>query len=81
MNMRQQAERFGAVVDDEVIKVDFKKRPFTITTHAETYTAEATLVCTGASPRKPWYSCWAIVRRGVSYCALAMAHSSKAKTL
>jgi thioredoxin reductase (NADPH) len=53
MNMRQQAERFGAViVDDEVIKVDFKKRPFTITTHAETYTAEATLVCTGASPRK-----------------------------
>src|ERR687893_2014135 len=46
MNMRQQAERFGSiVVDDEVIKVDFKKRPFTITTHAETYTAEATLVC------------------------------------
>src|SRR6266508_6415059 len=37
MNMRQQAERFGVVVvDDEVIKVDFKKRPpFTITTHAE----------------------------------------------
>ena len=43
-NMRQQAERFGAViVDDEVLKVDFKKRPFTITTHAETYTAEASL--------------------------------------
>ena len=53
MNMRQQAERFGAViVDYEVLKVDFKKRPFTITTHAETYTAEASLVCTGASPRK-----------------------------
>src|ERR671931_2572035 len=47
MNMRQQAERFGAVVvDDEVIKVDFKKRPFTITTHSETYTAEATIICT-----------------------------------
>src|SRR5919197_3415110 len=40
MNMRQQAERFGAIVlDDEVIAVDFKKRPFTITTHSEAYTA------------------------------------------
>src|ERR671924_2340230 len=45
MNMRQQAERFGAVtVDDEVIKVDFKKRPFTITTHAQTYTADAAII-------------------------------------
>ena len=36
MNMRQQAERFGAtVVDDEVIEVDFKKRPFSIITHSE----------------------------------------------
>src|SRR5918911_1864513 len=53
MNMRQQAERFGTIiVDDEVINVDFKKRPFTITSHAETYSAEASIVCTGASPRK-----------------------------
>jgi thioredoxin reductase (NADPH) len=71
MNMRQQAERFGAViVDDEVIKVDFKKRPFTITTHAETYTAEATLVCTGASPRKLGIPAeQQFSGRGVSYCA------------
>lgn len=71
MNMRQQAERFGTViVDDEVIKVDFKERPFTITTHAETYTAEATLVCTGASPRKLGIPAeQQFSGRGVSYCA------------
>jgi thioredoxin reductase (NADPH) len=71
MNMRQQAERFGAViVDDEVLKVDFKNRPFTITTHAETYTAEATLLCTGASPRKLGIPAeQQFSGRGVSYCA------------
>jgi thioredoxin reductase (NADPH) len=71
MNMRQQAERFGTViVDDEVLKVDFKNRPFTITTHAETYTAEATLVCTGASPRKLGIPAeQQFSGRGVSYCA------------
>jgi thioredoxin reductase (NADPH) len=71
MNMRQQAERFGAViVDDEVIKVDFKRRPFSITTHAETYTAEATILCTGASPRKLGIPAeQQFSGRGVSYCA------------
>ncbi|HXV46715.1 MAG TPA: thioredoxin-disulfide reductase [Nitrososphaera sp.] len=71
MNMRQQAERFGGiVVDDEVIKVDFKKRPFKITTHSETYTAEAVIACTGASPRKLGIpSEQQFSGRGVSYCA------------
>ena len=71
MNMRQQAERFGAViVDDEVLKVDFKKRPFTITTHAETCTGEAALLCTGASPRKLGIPAeQQFSGRGVSYCA------------
>jgi thioredoxin reductase (NADPH) len=71
MNMRQQAERFGAaIVDDEVIQVDFKKRPFTITTHAETYTADAVIVATGASPRKIGIAGeQKFGGRGVSYCA------------
>ena len=35
MNMRQQAERFGSViVDDEVIEVDFKKKPFFVKTYS-----------------------------------------------
>lgn len=71
MNMRQQAERFGGkVVDDEVIKVNFKKRPFAITTHSETYNAEAVIVCTGASPRKLGIPAeQQFSGRGVSYCA------------
>src|ERR687897_1374736 len=53
MNMREQAERFGAlVVDDEVLKVDFKNSPFLISTHSESYEGRAILLCTGASPRK-----------------------------
>jgi thioredoxin reductase (NADPH) len=71
MNMRQQAERFGSViVDDEVINVDFKKRPFIVTTHSETYEAESVIVCTGASPRKLGLpSEQQFSGRGVSYCA------------
>ncbi len=71
MNMRQQAERFGAVAaDDEVIKVDFHRRPFELTTNIETYKAEAVLICTGASPRKLGIKGEEIFAgRGVSYCA------------
>ena len=71
MNMRQQAERFGSmVIDDEVVRVDFKQRPFVITTHSQIYEAESVLICTGASPRKlgiPAEERFA--GRGVSYCA------------
>jgi thioredoxin reductase (NADPH) len=71
MNMRQQAERFGTViVDDEVIRVDFRKRPFIITTHSESYEAESVLICTGASPRKLGIEGeQQFAGRGVSYCA------------
>ncbi|HKU48975.1 MAG TPA: thioredoxin-disulfide reductase [Nitrososphaera sp.] len=71
MNMRQQAERFGTViVDDEVTRVDFKSKPFSVVTHSETYTAEAVIVCTGASPRKLGIPAeQQFSGRGVSYCA------------
>lgn len=71
MNMRQQAERFGAtIVDDEVTQVDFKKRPFKITTHSETYDSDAVIICTGASPRKLGIEAeQQFGGRGVSYCA------------
>src|SRR4249919_714537 len=46
MNMRQQAERFGAsFIDDEVTKVDFKINPFKIETNSQSFRAEAVLVC------------------------------------
>jgi len=55
MNMRKQAERFGAIIiDDEVNGVDFKRRPFKIITSTteETYECKSVIVATGASPRK-----------------------------
>jgi thioredoxin reductase (NADPH) len=71
MNMRQQAERFGSIiVDDEVIEVNFKQKPFFVKTYSKEYLSQAILVCTGATPRK-----LGIMGeeefggRGVSYCA------------
>jgi thioredoxin reductase (NADPH) len=71
MNMRQQAERFGStVIDDEVIRVNFKQRPFMITTHSQIYEAKSVLICTGASPRKLGIPAEGqFAGRGVSYCA------------
>jgi thioredoxin reductase (NADPH) len=71
MNMRQQAERFGTcIVDDEVIRVDFNKRPFEVTSHSETCEAHSVIICTGASPRKLGIpSEEQFAGRGVSYCA------------
>jgi thioredoxin reductase (NADPH) len=71
MNMRQQAERFGAVIiDDEVTQVDFKQKPFKVTTHSEVYDSEAVIICTGASPRKLGIAAeQQFGGRGVSYCA------------
>ena len=53
MNMRQQAERFGSIiVDDEVIEVNFKQKPFFVKTYSKEYLSQAILICTGATPRK-----------------------------
>ena len=50
--MRKQAHRFGAKsIYKEVTEVDFSKRPFTLKTYDETYTADAVIVATGASAK------------------------------
>jgi thioredoxin reductase (NADPH) len=71
MNMRQQAERFGTIaIDDVVIQVDFKHRPFQITTSSEIFESESVIICTGASPRKLGIKGEEMFAgRGVSYCA------------
>jgi thioredoxin reductase (NADPH) len=71
MNMRQQAERFGTtIIDDEVLKVNFKNHPFLISTHSESFEGTAVLLCTGASPRKLGINGeQEFGGRGVSYCA------------
>jgi len=73
MDMRKQAERFGTIiVEDEVSSVDFKRRPFKITTSntQEIYESKSVIVATGASPRKLGIKSEQLFAgRGVSYCA------------
>ncbi|MGH9953356.1 MAG: thioredoxin-disulfide reductase [Nitrososphaeraceae archaeon] len=71
MNMRQQAERFGAkLLDDEVVEVDFKRRPFGIKTHGQEFRSESVIICTGASPRKLGLKAeQEFAGKGISYCA------------
>lgn len=71
MNMRQQAERFGAkLLDDEVVEVDFKRRPFGIKSHGQVFRSESVIICTGASPRKLGLRTeQEFAGKGVSYCA------------
>ena len=71
MNMRQQAERFGSIiVDDEVIKVNFKETPFFVKTYSKEYLSKSIIVCTGASPRKLGILGEEVYGgRGISYCA------------
>ena len=71
MNMREQAARFGSIiVDDEVIEVNFKQKPFFVKTYSKAYLSRAILVCTGATPRKLGIAGEEeFGGRGVSYCA------------
>jgi thioredoxin reductase (NADPH) len=49
-NFIKQAERFGAqIVYEDVVKVDFSKKPFKLSTGDHEYQAEAVIITTGAS--------------------------------
>jgi thioredoxin reductase (NADPH) len=70
--MRKQAERFGTeVLQDHVVSVDLKKRPFTITLgDRRTITTDSVIIATGASAR--WLEIDTdrkLAGRGVSTCA------------
>jgi len=69
--MRKQAERIGTtIIDDEVVNVDFKHKPFKILTNSEEYESEAVIIATGASPRKLGIKGeQEFSAKGVSYCA------------
>jgi thioredoxin reductase (NADPH) len=50
--MRAQAQRFGTEIDQGLVtRVDFTRRPFTVTTDEAEYQAGAVIVATGASAR------------------------------
>lgn len=71
LTMRKQTERMGTtIIDDEVVDVDFRHKPFKILTASEEYECKAVIIATGASPRKlGLQSEQTFGGRGVSYCA------------
>ena len=71
MIWRKQTERMGAtIVDDEVVKVDFKNKPFKVYTASTEYQADAVIIGTGANPRKLGLEGeQTFAGKGVSYCA------------
>ena len=69
--MRKQTERMGtAIIDDVVVNVDFRRRPFKVLTASEEFESKAIIVCTGATPRKIGIDGeQTFAGKGVSYCA------------
>ncbi len=67
----QHAERFKTeIVFDHINKVDFSKRPFTLTGDSGTYTCDALIIATGASAKYLGLpSEEAFMGKGVSACA------------
>ncbi len=70
-DMREQAVKFGAETKFEMAQdVDFSKRPFTVKTDDNVYTADSVIIATGASAR--WLGLESEKRlqgKGVSACA------------
>ena len=81
--MRKQAVKFGAhVIDDDVVKVDFKKKPFKIFTNDKKYEASAVIISTGASPK--WLhipSEQRLIGKGVHNCATCDGYFYKNKDI
>ena len=69
--MRKQAERIGTtIIDDEVVNVDFRHKPFKILTYSDEYESDSVIIATGASPRKLGIKGeQEFSAKGVSYCA------------
>jgi thioredoxin reductase (NADPH) len=68
---RKQTERMGAtIVDDEVVQVDFKTKPFKVSVASTEYQADAVIIGTGANPKKLGLKGeQTFAGKGVSYCA------------
>ena len=53
IDMRKQSQRMGTtIVDDEVVDVDFRRKPYKVLTASEEYEGRAIIIATGANPRK-----------------------------
>ncbi len=70
--MKSQAERLGArLVQEDVVRVDFKKYPFEVYTGSGVTRALAVILATGANPRRlNMQSEMRLMGKGVSNCAV-----------
>ena len=71
IDMRKQSQRMGTtIIDDEVVNVDFRRKPFKVLTASEEYEGKAVIIATGANPRKIGLEGEETFGgKGVSYCA------------
>ena len=71
IDMRKQCQRMGTtIIDDEVVDVDFRRKPFKVLTASEEYEGRAVIIATGANPRKIGLEGEQMFAgKGVSYCA------------
>lgn len=81
INMRKQAERFETrFIDEDVVSVDLKKRPFKVKTETNELLAEALIIATGASAM--WLGLSSeqrLIGKGVSSCAVCDGYFFKDK--
>src|SRR5256712_10841112 len=70
--MKAQAERVGAkLVQDDVVRVDFKRYPFEVTPPSQTVKALSVVIATGADPKRlKLDSEMRLMGKGVSNCAV-----------
>ena len=71
IDMRKQSQRMGVtIVDDVVVDVDFRRKPFKVLTASEEYEGRAIIIATGANPKKLGIKGEEkFAGKGVSYCA------------
>ena len=71
IDMRKQSQNMGTtIIDDEVVNVDFRHKPFKVLTASEEYEGRAVIIATGANPRKIGLEGeQTFGGKGVSYCA------------
>jgi thioredoxin reductase (NADPH) len=71
IDVRKQSQNMGTtIIDDEVVNVDFRHKPFKVLTASEEYEGRAVIIATGANPRKIGLEGeQTFAGKGVSYCA------------
>ena len=71
IDMRKQSQRMGTtIIDDIVVDVDFRRKPFKVLTASEEFEGRAVIIATGANPRKLGVEGEETFSgKGVSYCA------------